>query len=113
MKVKIFALGALILALSTTARAEISVAEYRKIDHKNQVLRAYMHGASAGIEASNNELIFAHATPFFCQPENLALNVDNVFDMLDRLLDTQKQPPPETPITMLMMIAYRRTFPCK
>jgi len=119
MRILLVLLG--LLSFGAVANAEITVKEYRTAmssgkESQVQLTRLYVAGVGEGILVANS-MAERINTPLFCQPEKLALAIDNFISIIDRIIKdvTPKAPPAElddTPIPIMLMLGMQETFPC-
>lgn len=102
------------IALWTTpVLAEITLKDYEGIK-ENKLFLANLHGIGMGYSWANSYLqVVRKSPPLYCEPEKVALNADNYFQILDEHIRKQgKTLEQSTPIAMLLLIALREALPC-
>jgi hypothetical protein len=105
-------LGAALAAFSLTAMGGVDVGKYKSMSHEDQGLRLYISGISTGFLWANAALMSDHQPALFCQPASLMMNVENDIAMLDAQIANGKEQS-DSPIGMVLLIAYKATFPCR
>jgi len=80
----------------------------------SESFKFYITGVGVGLMWANTGLENIGRPPLYCQPGKLALNVDNILQILDDYIDRKKdQLKPDLPVEMLLLYALKETFPCK
>lgn len=71
-------------------------------------------GIGAGIQIANAFERKVRAPALYCAPENFALNVDNLMDIMKRTLSNAPggATPDDTPISLVLLSGLAMTFPC-
>lgn len=96
------------VGLSSPAAAEMSAQEFmQQVDRGEQVPQVYMAGIATGIEWANASA----SKKLYCAPQKLAITADQNLSMLREVL--RETPRLATsPLGLVLMISYERTFPC-
>jgi|CXWL01.1.fsa_nt_gi hypothetical protein len=81
---------------------------------ENKYFLAHLHGIGVGYSWANTYLsAIRKSPPLYCEPEKVALNADNYFQILDEYIKKQggilQQ---STSISMLLLYALREALPC-
>jgi hypothetical protein len=104
------------LVLATPAQAEHTAKVFlEKIDGPNQIdakiYRLSLNSIGSGIEWANTRIKAKGGQPLYCPPENLAIQPEQMIDMLRRLV---KEYPSvgDLPAGLVLIRAYEATFPC-
>lgn len=90
----------------------LTVEQYQKVRDDPRI-RSYISGIGEGILYANESLELDKTTRLYCPPSNLALNVDNEYQMIDATLKSNPTLPKTTSIAAIIVEAMRKTFPCK
>lgn len=116
---KLIAIAALsILSVSQIAHAEetrmtVTVGSYKKFK-TSSAMEAYLSGVIEGYVIANAELEMERKSrPFFCTPENLTLNAENAFDLIDNYLAKNNHIQDTYSISFPLLLALEEAFPCK
>jgi hypothetical protein len=94
-------------------RADMASADQARIT----MTRIYIGGLGEGIVAANVQVGRINKAPIFCQPQKLALGMDNFINILDRFITTISTKAPrekvdEMSIPLLLLEGLQETFPC-
>jgi len=113
----------LFLALVAVQARALTVREYKatmaSADKSGITLtRIYVGGLGEGIVAANVQAERINKAPIFCQPQKLALGIDNFVNILDSIITTISTKAPrekvnEMSIVLLLLEGLQETFPCK
>jgi Rap1a immunity proteins len=101
------------LTLSDASAASILLKTYKSpIDKADRaLLKVYLDGVKEGIVMLNVTLQVEGRPPLFCQPEKLALTVEQAEDIMMRR--AKKMPDPDrVPISLILIHGLQDTFPC-
>jgi hypothetical protein len=103
-------------------RAELTVKQYKDmmasgVGDRVSLARIYLTGVGDGIVAANVMTDMKKKTSLFCQPQKLALGIDNYVRILDDAITriSTKMPQEEsdqTPIVLMLLRGLEETFPC-
>ena len=101
------------LTLSNANAASILLRTYKSpIDKADKAaLKVYLDGVKEGIVMLNVTLQAEGRQPLFCQPQKLALTVEQAEDIMMRTAQAMTNPD-TTPIGILLILGLRETFPC-
>lgn len=102
--------------LATTARAELTFAELAHGYEKSGQGRVepydnYLMGLYEGINAANLASYMQTRKRLLCKPDNLDLNPRDLFRMIKETHDVFDKSN-EIPVSYLLFIGLRQTFPC-
>lgn len=110
--------GFLIIYVSmvTTAYSEMT---YQELQHSygslegrgNQGLDSYLIGVYEGINATNLAYYMQTKQFLFCMPQGLDLNIEDLRNILSESHETFDKHG-EIPVSYLLFIGLRQTFPC-
>ena len=114
-------LGGCAVLASTAANAEMHINLYdtlRKADERSTefaTLKMYIHGVSDGIHWVNATLDGERQRPLFCPPPTLKLTTENHMQIIDDTLRTDRTflESNRVPIGAVLLVAMRKSFPCK
>jgi hypothetical protein len=101
------------LTLSDANAASILLRTYKSpIDKADKAaLKVYLDGVKEGIIMLNLTLQMEGRQPFFCQPQTLALNVEQAEEIMMR--KAKKMADPDgVPISLILIHGLQDTFPC-
>lgn len=114
-----------LLLLATTGlplRAEMTVKEYREaITSRNQsivnLVKTYLEGLGEGMSWINTLELRKRSSPAYCEPDKLALTIQNYMQILDMEIAASaaamsKTQLDSTPIPILLLEGLKETFPC-
>lgn len=99
---------AIILALTSVARGEMSISWYQENKDANPA-RVYISGVAVGISWANTAL--DAGSQLYCPPEKLALTVDNYVSILDAYI-ANRNPGASDPLEMHLLKSLMQAFPC-
>ena len=71
----------------------------------------YFDGVTEGVRELNVVMQAEGRQPLFCQPQKLALTVEQAEDIMMRTAQAMTNPD-TTPIGILLILGLRETFPC-
>ena len=102
--------------ITTTAGAELVYPElihsYQKsAEEKSQPLDSYLMGLYEGIKATNLAYYMQTRQRLFCKPDNLEMNPRDLFKLIKDSHDSFDKAN-EIPVSYLLFIGLRQTFPC-
>jgi hypothetical protein len=114
--VKTILLGCLLLIVSVSASADISVRDYEETKAKGgelwETMKIYIGGFGNGFTYANVGIAAKHQKPLICPPEQLGIYKENYVNMLDEAIRALR-PSDDTSIDDVLMLGIERTFPCK
>jgi Rap1a immunity proteins len=101
------------LTLSNANAASILMRTYKSpIDKADKaLLKVYFDGVKEGIVMLNVMLQLEGRQPLFCQPENLALTVEQAEEILMRKAKKMANPD-KVPVSIILIQGLQDTFPC-
>ena len=109
-----------VLLLASPANADFSLKVYKDAKAAGgdtwAGMRLYFLGASNAYGYANGVLLKKHMPPLFCPPQILALNGDNVIDILDGAIKATaltRGISDDTIIDFILLQGLMATFPCK
>lgn len=103
-------LAAVLCFSAGLAHSDVSVGEYKKFKGTPQ-MNAYLGGVGNAYSWSNVVLRSRGERPLFCQPEKLALGLENYRDFLDREIN-EKHVSDSDYIELLLLLHLRKVFSC-
>lgn len=104
------------MCLSTAAFADVPVSRYLEFKKSQPSFTDYLVGIGRGVFWSNTMLEVNNQKPFFCMPNKLALDQGIVLSLIDQEVrnpSSGKQWKEDTPIELIMVVAFQKKFPCK
>jgi hypothetical protein len=104
----IIAAALLTVALPASAQhtdAAHAIAQFKQGD---VAIRILVMGEVDGLGWANVDL----AAPLFCQPVKLALSADQIFDIMERYLNSHPEKG-QFPVGMVVKLSLKEAFPCK
>ncbi|PLX79561.1 MAG: hypothetical protein C0614_07785 [Desulfuromonas sp.] len=106
----------LVCLTSVSAHAELAYSElvhsYQKsAEQKSQPLDSYLMGLYEGIKAANLAYYMQTRQRLFCKPDNLEMNARDLFKLIKDSHDSFDKAN-EIPVSYLLFIGLRQTFPC-
>ena len=114
MKPIIFGVVALFLLNVTTSSlaGDLTVEQYQKTRDDPRI-KSYLSGVGQGIHFANIELKREGKPRLYCPPDELLLNVGNIYQMIDATLESNPTLPKTTFVTAIVLLKLQQTFPCK
>ena len=109
----------LLMALSsaTPARA-VDIADYEEMLASSVAVRDmkwYLKGVGDAYGIANAALSSNGKPPLYCQPPHLALNADNLVDIVRLEMESPMAPnirQKKVPVELIVLVALQRSFPC-
>jgi hypothetical protein len=80
--------------------------------HPDQYIKYYIHGIGTGIAWANSRLENKHMPRLYCEPEKVALTVEQEIDILERFVREYPKLG-EIPVGAVLTLALMDAFPCK
>jgi len=103
--------------LSSSADASMSLVDYtaaRKEGGQRWITtRMYLFGVADGFSWANVVLNQDHRKRLYCPPGDLEINVDNVIDIVDRMIEKYPKRVAGADVDMLVAFGLQETFPCQ
>ena len=102
------------IALVSTARAELTVADYERSKDESHTI-AYVIGIGTAYSWANVSLLHDMQKPLYCPPLHLAINGANYIDLMNEAISAAKAQsvPPDVTIALLLLKQLKFTFPCR
>ncbi|MBL8539352.1 MAG: hypothetical protein JNK68_03170 [Betaproteobacteria bacterium] len=103
---------------AANASADMSVRRYladRDAANKSafdRLTKPYLTGVGEGLLWANAQIKAQKGTPFFCDPDDVALTTADYLAIIDREAQ-QAYVQPEYPIELVMLKGLQARFPCK
>ena len=102
------------IALISSARAELTVADYERSKDESQII-AYVIGIGTAYSWANVSLLHDLQKPLYCPPLHLAINGANYIDLMNDAISAAKSRnvPPDVTIALLLLEQLKFTFSCR
>jgi hypothetical protein len=96
------------------ANAEVQVKDFDSLKN-TESFWTYILGVGVGISWANTWLNITGQPPLYCQPENLALGVNNYMRILQEQIERkyQKGIQVDSVVELYLLQGLMETFPCK
>ena len=104
------------MCLSFAAFADVPVSRYLDYVKSQPAFTDYLVGIGRGVFWTNTVLEISNQKPLFCMPNNLALDRGIVLSLIDQEVRNPSSRKPwkeDTPIELIMVVAFQKKFPCK
>ncbi|WP_143808971.1 hypothetical protein [Paraburkholderia susongensis] len=112
LAIRCLAAASVFLAVGSVAHAEPTISDYQKLDRKNGPLPTYISGLGQAYLWANVALRAEQAQRLYCPPPTLVINLDNYYSILDSYIKENNTPGGDA-LGMTLLMALRKTFPCK
>ena len=106
-----------IVFLSSTAWADLSVKDYKKVK-EIELIQEYINGVGRGLGIGNAMMRIETGKRLFCVPENFALEKPNLIRILDDEIERREksvgfEKAQQDNIEILLLFGLKITFPCE
>ncbi len=105
------------LFINNIANSAATLKMYQSVKD-TQDFKIYINGVGDGLSLANAELMTTSKSPLYCQPSTLALRAENYLQILRDYIaknweKAEKSCGADCPITILLLMGLKETFPCK
>jgi hypothetical protein len=115
MNKRAITLAIVLLITPSAAFAALDVQQYQLFmqdPEKEDTTKAFIFGVQVGLAEMNALNSMVGNKAIYCQPNNLAITMDEDIEILDQYI-LQNKPPPEELVSESLLAAMIQTFPCK
>jgi hypothetical protein len=115
MKLNAITLVMALLAAPSAAHAALDVQQYQQFMHdpnKEDTAKAFIFGVQVGMSEINAMNSLVGNKSIYCQPDNLAITMDQDIEILNEYIQ-RNNPPPSELVSETLLAAMVETFPCK
>lgn len=100
------------MIIAIPSQAEVTMRDYDKVK-ESKWFKDYIYGVGVGYGWANAELEASGQPLLYCVPKNLALDVSNYIDILEReIRDSLNKNTLNSSVELILLEGLQKTFPC-
>ena len=105
-----------VASVSSAVFADVPVGRYFELKKSQPSFADYLTGIGRGVFWANTVLEVNNQKTLFCMPNNLSLDKGIILSLIDQEIrspSSGRQWKEDTPVELIMVVAFQKRFPCK